>query len=300
MPYSLAPEDDTATDTLRRIAREELGALHAAAETGAQATPAPQAAALLVHDLRKGIKRMRGLLRLVRPGFAPFAEENAALGAAALGISALRDAEVQRQVLIELGADESDPEGAATARRVLAALPDHHAAVAPAALTAFAEATAEIRKRARHWSLAHKGWSAFAPGLATSYAQCQARMFAARAAGTDEACHAWRSRAKHHWYHARLLAPIWPEMLAPRIEATDRLGETLGDHHDLAMLGEALDAGLGAAAQVDLAPLTRLLRARQAREETEAVRLGARLFAEEPEALTRRWGHWFSLWRAAR
>lgn len=294
MPYKLVIDDATPTEALRRIAEEELGAAQAAAQAARGDT--------LIHDLRKTVKKTRALLRLVRPNFKPFKTENAALALAAEGISGVRDAEVMRATLARLGAERHDPahdpEGAEAARRLLAALPHDHATPDPAALARFADRIGEIRDRARHWKVHKHGWNSYAPGLIASYDQARTRMALARDTGADAALHSWRSRVKHHWYQARLLAPIWPEMMAPVIAAADRLGETLGDHHDLSVLCDALDGPLGAHLPQPAA-LIRLARARQARLETEAFGLGARLFAEDPTALAHRWGLWFALWRTS-
>lgn len=288
MSYCLHPEDRSATAALRRIALGEIGKAIAAAQSGEG--PA------LVHELRKSVKKTRGLLRLVRPSFATFDTENAALRTAAQGISGLRDAEVLRQSLQSLSQEETDPAGAKAAATLLTLLPEA-APLTPdhEALAEFAAALTQIRTRAAHWKAPGKGWTAFAPGLSLSYAQARKLMARTQANRSDEALHKWRSRVKHHWYHSRLLTPIWPEMMQPHADLADRLGETLGDHHDLAVLRATLPGPLS----VEQAhALKRLIRRVQKRQEAEAFHLGSRLFAEPPEALADRWGRWYELWRA--
>lgn len=287
MPYSLLPDDPSPTEALRRIARSELGdALKMVRATEASS---------LVHSLRKNIKKTRGLLRLVQPNFEGFSAANAALRDAAAGISGLRDAEVMRLTLAELLAARHDPAGAAAAQAMLEALPPFaHAAPDHAAIATFAEAITAQREAAARWQVSGKGWKAYAPGLHKSFAQGRKLMAEARSSGSDEVMHRWRSRVKHHWYHARLMAPIWPEMLEAHSAAADTLGELLGTHHDLSVLRAAIPAHLpeGPAAALD-----QLARAAQQARAEAAFALGARLYAETPEALTDRWGAWFELWR---
>jgi CHAD domain-containing protein len=92
MPYRLSPDDKTLRHALRRLARSELGAALAHVSDGPM-TPAG------VHDIRKRIKKLRGALRLVRPGFAAFKPENAALRDAARALASARDAEVRLATL---------------------------------------------------------------------------------------------------------------------------------------------------------------------------------------------------------
>ena len=56
----------------------------------------------VVHEARRRCKKLRGLLRLVRPVFPEFARENAAIRDAAALLSHLRDAEVLHQTVAEL------------------------------------------------------------------------------------------------------------------------------------------------------------------------------------------------------
>lgn len=290
MPYCLIPEDKTPTDALRRIAHAELSdALKLAQDPGAGSP---------LHALRKSVKKTRGLLRLLRPVFAEFETENAALRDAAAGISALRDAEVMRLTLESLAAlpgNTQAAEAAATMRAQLPPLsdtgPDH------SALTRFSEEIAQIRHRAEHWKAHEKGWHAYAPGLELTLHQAQKRMKAARKTLSDSNFHRWRSRIKHHWYQARLLAPIWPEMMEPQITIADRLGEILGEHHDLAVLRHAVPAHLP---EPESDALDRLIGQEQRAREAEAFHLGTRLLGEDPAALSARWGHWYQLWRAER
>ena len=63
--------------------------------------------------------------------------------------------------------------------------------------------------------------------------------------------HEFRKRAKDLWYLLRLLAGAWPGLLDPSAEQLHELTEMLGDHHDLAVLGEDLGARVGAVAERD-------------------------------------------------
>lgn len=284
MAYAISRDDKSPTKSLRRIAREELGSALKQA-----AIEAPS-----VHTIRKSIKKTRGLLRLFAPRFDDFDTANAALSEAARGISGLRDAEVLRATLARLGREGPDLDGAAAARAFLESLPPLEITTQAEDLALFVKRVRDVRRQAKHWKVTGRGWPAYEDGLLKTLADCRKRMKTAHATGCEEDFHAWRTRVKQHWYHTRLLAPIWPEMLHPREDALDILGELIGDHHDLHVLRGAIPDNFDPEHSEALA---QLITTEQARLETEAFTLGARLFAEKPEALTARWGAWYRLWR---
>lgn len=284
MPFSLDPRDATLTDALRRIAGAELAAAlaHAPGAKGA------------VHDSRKRVKKVRALLRLVRPGFARGAEENARLRDAAAGLGSLRDAEVRLATH-----DRLLPEGGPV-RAHLAAEIDR-AAADPAQegrRAAFRAALAEVLARVEGWRVKGRDAVVLAEGLARTRARAARAMAEARRTRTPEALHDWRKRAKDGWYQARLLEPVWPEAMKPFEAASNRLGEALGDHHDLAVFEAWLDTLPGALA-AEAAELRVRARRAQGELEVEAFALGARVHAGDPAGVAALWVAWWETWRRA-
>ena len=88
MTYRILETDKSLGHALRRIGVDQLEA--AIDDTRRPLDDADAA----VHDIRKHCKKLRGLFRLVRPGFPDYAEENAAVRDAARMTSSLRDAGV--------------------------------------------------------------------------------------------------------------------------------------------------------------------------------------------------------------
>lgn len=282
---------------LRRIARAELAAALRILDAG---PPGPEA----VHDLRRHTKKLRGLVRLVAPVFPQSGRVDRALRAGARQFAALRDAEVQLATLRCLSQGLADPAPAEAAARALAA--ELLALRAPEALEA-AAAALRAELQALHagvgdWQLEAQGWAALAPGLkATWRAARRGRAAAARALDRGEAgaaFHDWRKAVKHHWFQARLLGPVWPEMLAPQIAAADALGEDLGAQNDIGVLLARLAAGPDPAVSALAAegPFAQAARAAERELAQRALAQGARLLAERPGALARRWGAWWELW----
>lgn len=96
-----------------------------------------------------------------------------------------------------------------------------------------------------------------------------------------------------------LLSAGAPEVLKGRRQLLDELGELLGDHHNLAVLGDLLAGekvivGLG-----DLAPVRALAGERQDKLVGKAFDLGLQLTAEKPRALSARFGRYWTLMERA-
>lgn len=287
MAYSIASTDRSATKALRRIARERLE--DSVALVAADRMPR----VALIHELRKNVKKTRAFLRLVRPVFDAYATENAALREAGRMISGLRDADVLAQSFDSMAARIDMPPEAAAALRDRVIRPPAAKDDPDAVLNAHAAMIAEIAGRARKWKVAEAGFDAFETGLERSWTVAQKAMRAALAEPSGETLHLWRKRVKDHWYHARILQPVWPEMMTHHMAAAETLGETLGDARDLAFLAEAL-TGLPAAAAIGAAA-----RDEEARLLADARTLGRPFLSEPAGGLSRRWRGWWEIWREA-
>jgi CHAD domain-containing protein len=142
------------------------------------------------------------------------------------------------------------------------------------------------------------GFDALALGLETSFARARKAMRAARKDPSADVFHEWRKRAKDHWYHSRLLSPIWPDLLDTHVKIAEDLGELLGLHHDLSVFREATQDAAGGDGDAAAIFLDELARRREAEVAAECFAIGARLLAEEPAALSRRWRAYWKCWRA--
>ncbi|MGZ9812255.1 CHAD domain-containing protein [Pseudoroseicyclus sp. H15] len=294
MSYRWNPADKTATAFLRRVADDQItGAL-------ASLTSDEMSHEAAVHDVRKRMKKLRGLLRLVRGSFDGYKAENAAFRDAARLLSPLRDsAAVLESYERIVAVDSLDGRRTLGLRRHLEEARDA-ARTDPEAAGRLDECRLRLeaaRTRVPDWSLSRKGWGALAPGLRASFDGGRNSMAAAREDRTPEDLHEWRKLAKHHWYHARLLSPVWPQMMAPHVAAASHLSDLLGERNDLDVLAPQIElAGLTGEQS---AHLREVLSQEAKRLEVEAFALGARLYAEAPKALAKRWGKWWRLAQSA-
>jgi len=256
-----------------------------------------------VHDVRKRCKKLRGLIRLVRPSFPRYKAENKAFKGIAHLFDDLRDAKVMQDIYellverfdgqIERNAFSSIRSELTRRRNTLstdAEWRDRHAE----ANTALAKA----RERARKWTFEESGRDALGDGLAKTYDRAVDAMVAAREEPTRANLHEWRKRVKYHWYHTRLLKHSAPDLLKPRAELLKELSDYLGDHHDLHVFAERLARDPNAYGDEDkLALLGAMVESESTSLEERAFLAGERLFADEAEILADRCRIFWKAWQ---
>jgi CYTH domain-containing protein/CHAD domain-containing protein len=288
---------ESATEGVRRIA---LGRTGKALERLDGAEGLELAGA--IHGARKDLKKLRGLLRLVRKelGKKTFKAENRRYRDAGRLLSGSRDTEVKLETLLALRHRFSDlPTDAAerwegmleTERDELAtALRDDGEAQLARATTAIAAGRDEVRR----WSLRTDSWALVEPGLSRSYREGRRALKRVQADPSAESVHEWRKRAKDLWYELRIVRDAWPALLAETADQAHELTELLGDHHDLAVLADDLGSrdALG-----DRDAFETAIGKRQKELLDAALAIGRRLYAEQPKAFGRRIKHYWRAWR---
>src|SRR5260221_5513843 len=177
-----------------------------------------------IHHVRTTIKRLRALLRLIRPavGELLFNQESARLRKAGRRLAVARDAEVARETLKTLSV-AGEPEKKAVA----AALAGLESKTQPGTdiVEALREVKADLEQTKRNLQrlqLVNGEWEVVEAGLQDVYRQSRKRMNAALQDGGDEAFHKWRIRVKNLFYELELLEPVWPKRMD---KMTFRLGK---------------------------------------------------------------------------
>jgi CHAD domain-containing protein len=254
-----------------------------------------------VHQVRKRCKKLRGLLRLVRPGLgATYAAENAAFRDAARQLSELRDAEVLRETydwLLDHYAAQVDRPTLSPIRRQLTRRLEQRtvAGEVDSALEQVAAALRAARERIGSWKVdADDPAAVVAAGLERTYRRGRKGMARAYDKPEPERFHEWRKRAKYHWYHLRLLKEAWPQVITAYSDQADELSDLLGDAHDLAVLrATLLDDPESFAAQASVDTVAGLAERRRRELEELARPLGQRIYAAKPSCCGRSVGTWF-------
>jgi CHAD domain-containing protein len=250
--------------------------------------------ATAIHDTRRALKRLRALLRLVRPALSDATYGREAKRLAGIGrlLADARDQHVMQQTLTKLAerfddfpkhvrveldklmANGSDRKGARNSsqgrRQALQGLEQ--------ARTFFA------RIEGNDVTFDH-----LTGGLERSYRRARRAFKQAYAHPSDEAFHEWRKAVQQHWRHMQLLSRGWPEEMSGRAAEAKELSRLLGEDHDLHVaLAFASKKGKAVLAEKDLAALVTMGRSLQAELREQARPRGARLFAEKADDLTER------------
>jgi CHAD domain-containing protein len=297
MGFRFEKEDADLAAGMRRIAAEEVA--RAEAEIADPDLPT----ARKIHQARKRTKRVRGLLRLLRPAFPDYRAEAAHLREAARGLSHLRDRDVMiathDALMAATGAERARyaPVRAHLTRarnRVVKRMdPD-------AALATYMDEMRTLAARAPDWRIAGKDKAALKAGLARTWTRARKAMKAARKQDDIEHLHEFRKRVKDHWYQARLLVPLDPGPIREQAQSAGDLGEILGDIHDLDVYRAHLHGPEATGLDPERrAELVTLATERIAALEGEAFAIGKRLFAPSPDELADDWAKKWKAWRKA-
>ncbi|WP_323784848.1 CHAD domain-containing protein [Thalassovita sp.] len=268
MAYRLTRKDNSLQSALRRIALEQIDA-----GLRELADPAMDRK-ILVHNLRKRCKKLRGLIWLVHRGFPQARREDRAIRDLARLLADRRDRTVLLDTHSRLGGDAVSFQEKSLPNEVGGRL-------------------RALRARAAHWTLKGKDAAILRAGLTEVAGRMNAALKKALKKDSPENLHQWRKWAKYHWYHARLMQSARPGPIRARRFEAQALAEALGDHHDLSVYRNRLDGQPAA----DRDALDARAHKRQKKLQKRAFDLGRGFRADRPENLAKRWVKWWALSR---
>ena len=293
MTYHLEPSRPL-VDEVRNVASDQIGRALDSLEN------ADRDLEDSVHDVRKRMKKLRGLLRLVRPGLgSTYKVENEVFRDTARLFSDVRDAQVLRETLDKLADHASGDQ----ADEMLSPVRDwaderRHDVLAEKGLgnrlDDAGQRLEQARGRVGDWKIDCPPGAAIHGGLKKTYKRARKGFHDAQERPDPERLHEWRKRVKYHWYHCHLLREAWPEVMEARADALDDLGDLLGDDHDLVVLSEVLrENATGEVPQSSIRFAIELATDQRQGLRRRAFALAPRLMVERKGALARRLtGYW--------
>ena len=294
-------DDESLPDGIHRMAKKQLEQIqeHVGGSTRSSSDE-------IVHESRKCLKKVRALLRLVRPAIRKktYRAENRALRDAAKPLTEVRDT----RVLIDTFDKVVGERGWRGARGSLAAmrreLVRHQREVRARVLeeehafTVVASAAAKALKRLDTWAEVPDRWSSVGDGMEKVYRRGRQALANVQQTPTVEHLHEWRKHAKYLRYQLDILRQLQPTVLTLLARKVDRLCDLLGDDHDLAVLRREVAGDperFGGTERLE--PLLARIDRRRTRLEHDAVVLGRRVFRDPPQAFERSLRGYWKEWR---
>lgn len=245
MSYRINPARPLA-DEVRRVARGEIDTVAMLLQK------APEGRQRSLHNARKALKRLRGLLKLVRAGDPAFHDrENARYRDLARSLSLARDADALVETADRFLSKARNAETAAhiaiirdwlAARRDRIVCETAGREVLPSALAVLGEARSALAALDLPGA-PRDGARLLAHGAGHMVEKARKALKRARRDGEAEAFHELRKAMKYHRMHLSLLGGRWPGGSAARRRRAEALGERLGELNDIDAMYAALEAG---------------------------------------------------------
>ncbi|MGC1387243.1 MAG: CHAD domain-containing protein [Steroidobacteraceae bacterium] len=283
--------------TVRRLLVRELESAVARLEKG---PPSDHA----VHEIRKELKRVRAILRLLRPclGVRAYRRENAVVRDAAQPLTPLRDAAILPQALRQLQARPRGKNDGAFMRYLHGVLRQEHCAahrqLQGRDLKAAVRELRAFKRRIEMLPASRLDRATPSSGLIRTYKSGRNALASVTLQATDEHLHEWRKQVTYLANQLECIAPPDSQRFAARLDRFRRLARHLGDDHDLAVLNrKILEIAKPSNASAAAAPRrnvgvqdleSRVARRREALQ-SKAFRLGQRLYTRRPRRLAAAW-----------
>lgn len=283
MPYRFKAGEDV-PENIRRIVIEEIDFA-----LGQLRIKEPKKRDEAIHEARKSVKKIRGVLKLMRPELGRvYRQENDALRDAGRKLSQLRDTGAILETfdgIVQKHSATLKKNGLSSIRKAL----EQHKQDKERSedigkiMSQTSSALSAARKRVPGWPLASNGFSALAAGLEDTYRRGRRAMREARSSDRPELFHEWRKRAKDHWYHVRLLESCWTEIMQAREASLHDLETWLGDDHNIVVLAQEIeDQPEHYGSGNDVALFLTLAQSQQKELRENALSLGERIYEGKP------------------
>lgn len=258
-----------------------------------------------IHEARKRFKEIRAVLRLVRAELGEhYPAENRWYRDAGRALAEARDAKAALETWDKLRPrfpELCDRQPAEAVGQVLQSrlerMADDRKSI-EAARTEVLNLLPGAGERISRWPVTAAGFDGIRQGMRRVYRQGRQCMREAYADPSDLRFHEWRKRVKDLWYHTRLLGAVWRDEMRLREVMLKELSDTLGDDHDLVVLGQLLKSQPHLFGERNFrGELARVLAIRQQALRADAYWMGHLLYVEKPKVHIRRLEAYWRLWR---
>ena len=255
-----------------------------------------------IHQSRKEIKKIRAVLRLVRPqiGEDSYQDANEYFRDAARLISDARDVTASGDTASQLQSFLTSSRD----RRAVQQLKRHLWAKKSAItryqvrrdqlLVTVREALSGAEQFHRSWTILEDGFEALAPGIKRVYKQCLKRMKVAYQQDTPHGYHQWRKSVKYLRYQVDTLSPLRPGLLDALESEMSQLTDYLGDDHDLFVLRKMIEQN-ELMADGTVRSVFRTMEERRNTLQESAKSLSQKLFYQKPKRFVEPFAFWWEV-----
>lgn len=269
-----------------------------------------------IHELRKSNKRVRALLRMVRPviGDKIYRAENSALANASRLVAPARDGAVMVDAIVRLRARYGRLLAPGTWEVTESRLRGRHERMMNRVLAddellaTVAKAIYRARSRYAAWPVdadeprigprpLPDSFRSVGPGVGDTYERGRQAMRNAYAIHRPENFHEWRKQVKYLRHQTEILTPLWPEVIGGLAASLAQLSDVLGDDHDQSELVRIVATLPEFAPDPDERHLLVALSNERRRELQAAARvMGGRIYAESENQFTSRLKAYWTAW----
>jgi len=245
-----------------------------------------------IHDARRRVKKIRAIIRLVRPVLDRAHRDDPALRRVSKLLAPVADGQGVIDTLNQLlrRYRTQMPRKTATAIRADLVARSRRIDLKAAKEHVLEKARRTLRaetRRVKEWRLSAEGFGALSPGLKISVRHAREAMVTAWLKPTAQHHHSWRRHVKNHWFHVRLLSARCGNRLQPYQRQIEALDGVLGEYHNLVLLREVL-VGDTALAPREVKRCLRIVERYQKELRRHAQILGIRIYSEKPRRFVRR------------
>lgn len=260
-----------------------------------------------VHRVRVGCKKIRAVLRMVRPRIGDrYQSENAWFRDTARKLAALRDAGVMVTTLEHLQIHSGKPMIHEDFLWVRERLQEQFRTVLQDTdrehrVTEVIEALRQAGNRLLAFEMPVNDFDGLKPGLKKTLNRAAGSYEQALDNPSPPTMHEWRKRIKYHMYHTRVLRDVWSRPMKGYAKSLNQLSDLLGETHDLDIFRMHLaeqENTFGGDNRME--QLLRMIDYRRDCLRQDALTIGAKVHAEKPKRWCKRMQAYWAAWHSAR
>jgi CHAD domain-containing protein len=277
---AVSRNDKSPLEGARRVLVEQLRSTRSA-------LAAPPLSDAVVHAIRKDLKRVRAGLRLLREplGDKAYRRLNRTVRNAARPLTPVRDAKVMLQLFDRVlsSVRVGSPLGMLGELRdsLQGELNRHRVELKSDQLHEMCNRLNVVERSLRRLSRSRLRRADLNVALKNAHKKARGAFKCAIEEPSDETLHEWRKQVKYEASQLELLQPLNPKKIGPIVRRAQKLGDHLGDDHDLAILCDWIDARSRScefpALAKNRATVLEELNPRRMKSQRDALRLGASL-----------------------